>query len=135
MAGRRAGVGCQIDFDGATLGGITNISFDYEGDVAEGTGMDSASRREYVRSRYRASFAASGHWETGATEAPVAADIEATAGKDVVLFFGATGGLQVTSSGTAFLTGIDYNDVLDGTMDWSMTGVISGTVPTLGVTT
>ena len=129
---RRAGKNSTFAFDGATIGGVESMTFTYEGAVVEGTGMDSAGRRTWERGRVSASFEANGHWETGATEYPVAADIEAAAVKALKMNFGSTGG-PLVSSASAFLTGIDYVDSLEGTMDWTMRGVISGTAPTIGV--
>jgi len=132
---RFAGCNGYIKFNGNTFGGVTSISFDYEGDVPEATGMDSGGRREYVRGRYRASWEASGHYETTTGEHPYYTDIENTTGVDLELGFGSAGGLKITASGTAFATGLDFTDTLDGLSDWTMRGVIAGTAPTFGTTT
>jgi hypothetical protein len=132
---RGAGFTGSFVFDGDTIGGVTNMSFDYEGDVADATGMDSSGWREFVRGRYRASFEASGHWEGGAGEFPDEADISAVTGSDLVMTFSASTLMPtVTSSGTAWMTGLDPTDNQDGTMDWTMRGVILGTAPTIGLT-
>jgi len=127
------------------LGGITTMSFDYEGEVIDATGMESTGNwREWVRGRYRATFEAGGVWEETAGEYPeglttgVVRLTEYDTGVYIRMQFGSTGsfGVKTTAGGgCAFITSVDYTEPVEGVMEWTMRGNWNGTAPTIGVST